>query len=400
MQWTRISAISLALASVAVLFSIAISQILLGVALAAWLLSRPRLTLPSWWIPLALYMLWTTLSLLFSPPMARHLPQIRKMYVFAILPVGYAVLRDNVKIGEWTARVMVVVAALSSIAGIVQFIRKYFHWRALNQDFYAHYQLDRITGFKHHWMTFSGQLMLVLILLAAWLLARRSLVGWAPAALIAIALVLGFTRGAWLGCLAGAVYLLWHLPHRRLWLFGLPLLVVLGYFIAPEYVQHRVRSIVSNENDHSAAARRLMYRAGWAMIKAHPVFGIGPEGPQYEFDRYRPDAYMPIAWYGHLHSDYLQTAASRGLPALVFLIWFFALILRDLHRLAWGRLASGRLASGNGEESAWLARGAAAASVAYYIEGIFEYNFGGSEVVMMWMFIVVLGYSVRGADVC
>src|SRR5437870_209084 len=107
MRYTEISAISVALATVAVLFSIAISQILLGVALAACLAAfarsdRPRFELPSWWIPLSLYMLWTVLAMLMSPPTARHLPQIKKMYVLAILPVGYAVLRP--RISEWTAR--------------------------------------------------------------------------------------------------------------------------------------------------------------------------------------------------------------------------------------------------------------------------------------------------------
>src|SRR5579871_535993 len=132
----------------------------------------------------------------------------------------------------------------------------------------------------------------------------------------------------------------------------------------------------------------LEYRAGWSMIKAHPVFGVGPEGVQYEFDRYKPDAYIPLAWYGHLHSDYLQTAASRGLPALAFLLWFFALAIRDQHRLASGPTS-------NAASNAWLARGATAATIAYYVEGAFEYNFGGSQVVMLWLFLLVLGYAAR-----
>jgi len=187
--------------------------------------------------------------------------------------------------------------------------------------------------------------------------------------------------------LAGATYVLWY--HRRKWLLVLPILVIFVYGAAPDFLQQRVRSIGSNQADHSAGARRVMYRAGWAMIKAHPIFGIGPEGPQYEFERYRPDAFLPKAWYGHLHSDYLQTAASRGLPALGFLIWFFVLAFRDQHEMArvWRDKA--------GE---WLPRGAAAACIAYYVEGIFEYNFGGSEVLMLWLFVLVLGYSIRRPD--
>ncbi len=380
---TTASAIALALSAVCALFSIAIAQIFLGAAIfasgAAFLFARQRGKLPAWWIPLLLYMLWTMLSAALSPPVARHLSQIAKFWLFSILPVGYFVLHDE-RIKLWTVRGLAAVGAMSSVAGIVQFIRAYFHWQSLNKDFYANYQLDRITGFKHHWMTFSGQLMLILMLVAAWIVARKGnrwekIAAFLCATVMAAGLLLSFTRGAWIGSAAGIVYLLW--LSKPKWIFALPVLALLGYLIAPGSIQQRVRSIVSNQDDHSAAARRLMYRAGWSMIKAHPLIGIGPEGVQYEFDQWRPDTYKPIAWYGHLHSDYLQTAASRGLPALAFLLAFFFLILRDLHRLG---------------QNDWLARGAAAATIAFYIEGFVEYNFGGSEVLMMWMFVIVLAF--------
>jgi putative inorganic carbon (HCO3(-)) transporter len=410
---TQISALALAAAAVTVLFSIAISEILLGVALAAFLAAfrnkpRPRFELPAIWMPLALYMLWTVLSMLLAPPVMRHMPQIKKMFVLAILPVGYLAFgpdgwfRNHLKLIQWTARAIVMTAFLSSVTAIVQFVRAYLHWQAKHQDFYDNYQLDRIGGFngQGHWMAFSGQMMLVLMLLGGWLTSKQAgrkrweiAAAWALGMVIGVALLLSFTRGAWLGCGIGAVYLLWH--YKRVLIPLLPLLAVLGYFVAPDYLQERTRSIIWNEADHSAGARRVMYRAGWAMVKAHPYFGIGPEGPQYEFDRYRPDAYLPKAWYGHLHSDYLQTAASRGLPALVFLIWFFVWALRDEHRLAFQRDIQRDIQLEDGGNDAWLPRGVAAASIAYYVEGALEYNFGGSQVVMLWLFLLVLGYAVR-----
>jgi O-antigen ligase len=394
-RFSRIAAIALAGSAVATLFSIAISQILLGVALAAMLAtmlaSRPRLGLPKWWLPLVLYMAWTILSAVLSPPVARHNSQILKLWLFGILLLEYG----------FPPAYLVAVACLSSIWGMVQFVRAYFHWRSLNLDFYTNYQLHRITGFKHHWMPFSGQLMLVLMLVVAWLLWKHEkgpgdwrihwqrLAGRTAAVILAVGLALSFTRGAWVGAAAGGVYILWVARHsyRRAWLLALPFVAVLGYFAVPAPLQVRIRAIVDNKDDYSAEARRLMLPTGVAMIKAHPFFGIGPEGVRDEFDNYRPDRYKPLAWYGHLHSDYLQTAASRGLPALAFVLWFFAVILRDLHRLG---NVPGR--------ASWIARGAAAACIAYYVEGLFEYNFGTSDVLMLWLFIVALGYSVRKHD--
>jgi putative inorganic carbon (HCO3(-)) transporter len=386
-RFCKISALALAGAAVSTLFSIAISQILLGVALAAWLLSKPRLDLPAWWRPLLLYMAWTVLSALLSPPIARHNAQILKLWLFGILLLEYG----------FQPAYLVAVACLSSMWGMVQFVRAYYHWLAMNMDFYTNYQLHRITGFKHHWMPFSGELMLVLMLVLVWLFHHKPAgwmraAGWAAAVILATGLVLSFTRGAWVGCAAGGVYILWMYRdrYRRVWLLALPVVAVLGYAVAPAPLQVRIRAIVDNRDDYSAEARRLMLPTGIAMIKAHPLIGVGPEGVKDDFDKYRPDRYKAAAWYGHLHSDYLQTAASRGLPALAFVLWLFAVILRDLHRL--GKTSPG--------ETSWIARGAAAACIAYYVEGLFEYNFGTSDVLTLWLFIVALGYSVRRKQMC
>ena len=73
--------------AVAILFSIAASQILLALALAALLLSGERLRLPRNWLPLALFLLATLISLALSGDPAAGLPQVRKFFVFTTLLV-------------------------------------------------------------------------------------------------------------------------------------------------------------------------------------------------------------------------------------------------------------------------------------------------------------------------
>jgi O-antigen ligase len=257
--------------------------------------------------------------------------------------------------------------------------------RADGHDFYTSYTLSRITGFMGHWMTFSGQEMLVLMLLLAWLLSKPEAprwavtAGWCAAGAIVVALLLAFTRSVWVACFAGACYLLWK-SHRR-WLIALPVAVVIAYLAAPEWLQMRARSI-ADRNDNSVQARLLMWKAGLAMVKDRPVFGVGPDGVKYEFDRYRPDTYVPPAWYGHLHNNYVQMAAERGLPGLLLFLWLIFAALSDQWRIA--RQAGAR---------AYLARGAVAATIALLVAGFFEYNFGDSEVAMLWLFLLVHGYT-------
>src|SRR5262245_41617602 len=61
--------------AVAILVSISISQTLLGLSLAALLASREKLRLPRIWLPLALFIAGTLLSLILSPNPIHGLPQ-------------------------------------------------------------------------------------------------------------------------------------------------------------------------------------------------------------------------------------------------------------------------------------------------------------------------------------
>ena len=156
--------------AVAILFSIAISQILLALALAALLISGEKLRLPPIKLPLALFLLGTVLSLVFSGNPAAGLPQIRKFYVFLQLLAVFSTLRDiavlRALVLTWAGT-----GALIAIRGLVQFAGRVqeAHQRGINfYDYYA--PAERMTGFMSHWMTFSGQEMFAFLMLGAFLL--------------------------------------------------------------------------------------------------------------------------------------------------------------------------------------------------------------------------------------
>src|SRR5579862_6334630 len=164
--------------AVAILFSIAASQILLGLALAALLLSGGRLRLPRIWLPLGLFLLGTLISLAFSPDPAAGLPQVRKIFVFTMLLVVFSTLRE-MRIIRWLFLCWAGAGALISLRGFVQFGRKVQEAHAAGRSFYEYYIAERITGFMSHWMTFGGQEMIALLMTAAFLffacIARKRL---------------------------------------------------------------------------------------------------------------------------------------------------------------------------------------------------------------------------------
>ena len=68
--------------AIAILLSIAVSQILLALAVAVLLLSGLPLRWPPISVPLGLFLAWTLLALSFSPDPRFGIPSVRKMVVF------------------------------------------------------------------------------------------------------------------------------------------------------------------------------------------------------------------------------------------------------------------------------------------------------------------------------
>src|SRR5271157_2165253 len=189
--------------AVSILLSIAISQILLALALAALLASGEKLRLPRIRLPLALFMLGTVIALAFSADPAAGLPQIRKFYVFLELLVVFSTLR-NIQVVRWLFLTWAGIASLTAIRGFVQFAGKVQEARQAGRGFYDFYLGERITGFTSHWNTYSAEEMFALIMLGAFLffapaMRKRSWVWLLCAGLIAVAVLLGETRAIWIG---------------------------------------------------------------------------------------------------------------------------------------------------------------------------------------------------------
>jgi putative inorganic carbon (hco3(-)) transporter len=382
-------------ALLSILFSIAVSQILLALALAALLLSSTRIRLPPIKLPLALFLGTTVVSLIASGHISEGMPQIRKFYVFFILLVAYSTIR---KISEVRAIVLLWagIATLSAARSIFQFWRIYRQAQAQHASFYEFYVGSRITGFMSHWMTFGAEEMIVVLMLAAYLFfsgyARWKTAGWCCAAILAVSMVLGFTRSIFLlGFPVGLLYLLW---FWKKWLVAAaPVVALIAFFLGPQALRERVLSVVSPHGETDSNRHRAVLReTGVIMIGAHPLLGLGPEQIKYQFDKWVPASALPlpIGDYGHLHNVYLQYAAERGLPALAFFLWLIAKILWDFARTLGGKAAN--------PEARFLLHGGIAAILALLAEGFAEYNFGDSEVLTMFLAIVAFGYVAREAS--
>jgi putative inorganic carbon (hco3(-)) transporter len=379
----------------AILFSIAISQNLIALSFAALLMSGSRLRLPRIWLPLALFMLATLFSMALSDSPAAGLPQVRKFYVFLELLVVYSTFDL-----AWTRRLLWAWAALGAASAAwacAQFADRIDEARAASLPFYDFYMADRrVTGFMSHWNTFSAQMMFVILFVIAYLLFAKGVRRWAlwlPAAcglMAAAGMVLGFTRIIiFMACPAAVLYLIWW--WRRWLVLVLPLAGLAAVAVSPPPVKERFVSIFRpRKNVDSNEFRRVTFRTGLEMIKAHPLLGLGPERPNDRtvFDRYVPPDIprpLPPGWYGHLHSLYIHYAAERGIPAMLLYVWMLVWMALDFGRGA-RQLPPGR------SDAKFILHAAAAVVIAAVLEGFFEVNLGISPVLTMFLAAAGCGY--------
>ncbi|MGE0393945.1 MAG: O-antigen ligase family protein [Vicinamibacterales bacterium] len=355
--------------------SIAGAQILLTLLLAAWVYrlaqEHGRPEAPPFFIPLLAYAGVTLVVSLFSVDPLGSFGRDKQLVLFAVVPAVYHLARGPR--ASTVVDVIVSAGAVTAAVGIVQF--GILHYDNLGQ---------RPHGTLGHYMTYSGILMLVIAAAAARLVFGTSNRVWAslvmPALLVALQLTFG--RSAWVG-VSVAVGLLFLLKDFRL-LGVIPVVIALTFAFAPDSVVDRMVSIFDRK-DPTSRDRVAMLEIGEAMVRDHPLTGVGPNMVPRVYAQYRTaDAVNEVN--PHLHNVPMHIAAERGLPALAVWVWFLVVLVRGLVQLF------------RRPETKMLAAGGLAAVAGMLAAGFFEYNFGDSEFLMLFLVLVTLPFAAARPD--
>jgi O-antigen ligase len=355
--------------------SIAAANILLALMLVCWtaqlVQDRALPAIPRFFLPLAAYAAMTLIVSAFSLDPATSIVDDKQLLLFIIVPAVYQIAR-----GERAAQVVdviVSVGAASAAYGIIQY--GLLHYDNLGR---------RPEGAMSHYMTYSGLLMLVMCAAAARLIFGRHGRTWPalvmPALVVALALTLG--RSAWIGA-SVAIALLLALKDLRLTIL-LPLFVAVLFAIAPGTVTKRVMSIFDVQ-EPTNQDRLAMIEIGARMVHDHPLTGVGPNMVPRVYAQYRPD-YAINRINPHLHNVPLQIAAERGLPALAVWLWFVLALVVAQFRLF--RRQADKVPAAAGLAAVFAMLGA----------GLFEYNFGDSEFLMLFLVLVTLPFAAARGD--
>ena len=247
----------------------------------------------------------------------------------------------------------------------------------------------RATGFFGHWVTYAEVLQLIASLALGLFLVvpqKKSLLGLLLlAAVVGLVFALGMTvtRASWLGfAVSVAVMLVMSVSRRTLLIAGacaIPL--ILGGLIL---LQQKRNVGLIDAQDQSTSWREMVWREGFDLLVSKPrhlLFGVGMDSIKGHWQEWGlfDNGRQPI---GHMHSNLLQIALERGVPALIVWLLLMAVYARVLIGII--------RASVDLPEARGVALGAFGGLAGFFVSGLVHYNWGDSEVVTVFYFIMGL----------
>jgi O-antigen ligase len=206
--------------------------------------------------------------------------------------------------------------------------------------------------------------------------ALSKLLYGACAALMVAGTVVTFSRGGFLGLLAGAFVLTWKLGRKRRLAVTVVSLIVLVLFLilAPGNYGSRLLTLFDSNLDAvgSSSARRELLKRSIIVALRHPIFGIGMGN------------FHIVSIQEHVsHNAYTQVAAEMGMAAAALYTMFIVTPLKRLRQIERATLHNLR-----GSNFHYMAVGIQASLVAYMVGSFF------ASVAYQWYVYYLVAYAI------
>jgi O-antigen ligase len=260
---------------------------------------------------------------------------IREFRVIIVEPVLLYVLLRQMRFREkqllWLADALLLAGVIMSLLGLYQYF--------VSGDVIVTEGVRRVRGVYSSPNNLSLLLGRIIPLAIAVPVVARSRRRWIYAlALLPLlsCLFLTYSRGGWLLSLPAALVTVGLMRGRRATLLAVTVVVLCALLVLPLVGTQRFASLLDVE--HGTTFRRLkLWEATWAMIRDHPITGVGLDNFLYQYPNYM----LAEAWQepdlSHPHNILLDYWTRLGIAGVAALVWletaFFTLALRQYKRL-------------------------------------------------------------------
>lgn len=362
-------------------FSIAGAHLCLGLATLLLLLDRNARSFAARLgrthflaVPVYLWIAASILCVLFAEDRVHSAEKLKKLALLVLLPL--AALPQSRRALRPVLSALLISTAIISAIGVTLHL---LHGGGLDA---------RNRGAGGFYMTVAGIAMIVALLALGEILAalkdprpRRLIFLGACFVLSLAALLATYTRSSWIGFAVGVLLLL---RRHRTALLAFGVGAILFAIWGPPEARDRLTSIVRPDDPHNVE-RVLIWQRGLELLQRDPITGVGLWIPPEDMGGEKNTPLGVVRVHSHMHSTPLQIAVTMGIPGLVA----FGFLIVAFFRLA-KRARSAEL-SNLWEEG--LVAAYPAILVALLVNGLFEWNFGDSEVLGLFEFLTgaVLG---------
>lgn len=256
----------------------------------------------------------------------------------------------------------------------------------------------RASGFFGHYTTYAEAIQLLLSVAFGLLIAapmgfgRLRGVLAVTVALLSLALFLTVTRASWAGFALSAAIIVFFSASRK----SILICVVLAVPLAAAgliYLAAKRNVSMLDAKDGSTTWRVTVWGEALGVLASNPrhiLVGVGMDSIKTRWPEWGmfDNGNLPL---GHMHSTPLQFAFERGIPVLVaWIVWMMIYL-----KLMWRRIRDGTLE--------WPERGLLigifAGTIGFLVSGLVHYNWGDSEIVMIFYFLMGLSlWLIRHTD--
>ncbi len=171
---------------------------------------------------------------------------------------------------------------------------------------------------------------------------RKNVFYYAASVFSFIGLLVSLTRVAWMGTIGAMVFSIWFFRKdikkyvKKLAIVAVTFVIVLlvldftgsGQIIGRYYsMKSQFEKAGSGDVGQLGSSRFYIYGRALQEISKNPIVGVGPDCfafvtilEQEDYEQH-PDL-KGVGYFDKVHSEYLEYAATMGIPALIFYLWF------------------------------------------------------------------------------
>ncbi len=333
--------------------------------------SERKISFPPYFKYLIAFSILTLLSTLFSIDKTASLKDNKELFIYLLIPVFLLIIKraSMVRSAIYT---ILYSAVISSVVGILISIRSGISLQ------------HRLKGFSSHWMTYSGLLMIVFVFFSVYNIyekkKKKKILNFVLMIPVIISILLSLTRSSWLGVFIslGIFFIYFFRKHPDILIFS-ALTLSLIFLLLPNSIRSRAFSIF-DINNVTNKDRIYMAYTTLQIVKTYPVTGVGSDNVKKIYPKYRHR--NATKNNPHLHNNFFQIAAERGLPTLIFFTIFFISIFKGLViKIRNGTIFERRVSVA-----------VLFMVIAFLTAGMFEYNFGDTEIKFLFFFLISIPY--------